>query len=117
MRKKIFDVLDTKPTIVDKDDAIDLKDFSGRIEFKDVWFKYIEDEWVLKGVSFKVNPGDTVAFVGATGSGKTTILSLIVRNYDIQKGQILIDGIDIKDIKRASLREHIRSNVARCFLI
>ncbi len=114
--EKIFDVLDTKPTIVDKDDAIDLKDFSGRIEFKDVWFKYIEDEWVLKGVSFKVNPGDTVAFVGATGSGKTTILSLIVRNYDIQKGQILIDGIDIKDIKRASLREHIGQMLQDVFL-
>src|SRR5690554_1743776 len=68
--EKIFDVLDTKPIITDEEDAIELESFSGRIEFKDVWFKYIEDEWVLKGVSFKVNPGDTVAFVGATGSGK-----------------------------------------------
>lgn len=114
--EKIFDVLDTPPTIVDAPDAIDLPTFSGQIEFKDVWFKYIEDEWVLRGVSFKVNPGDTVAFVGATGSGKTTILSLIVRNYDIQKGQILIDGIDIKKIKRSSLRSHIGQMLQDVFL-
>ncbi|MCK9235822.1 MAG: ABC transporter ATP-binding protein [Acholeplasmataceae bacterium] len=114
--EKIFDVLDTPPTIVDAPDAIDLPTFSGEIEFKDVWFKYIEDEWVLRGVSFKVNPGDTVAFVGATGSGKTTILSLIVRNYDIQKGQILIDGIDIKKIKRSSLRSHIGQMLQDVFL-
>jgi ATP-binding cassette, subfamily B, multidrug efflux pump len=114
--EKIFDVLDTKPVITDEVDAIELKTFSGKIEFKDVWFKYIEDEWVLKGVSFNVNPGDTVAFVGATGSGKTTILSLIVRNYDIQKGQILIDGIDIKKIKRSSLRKHIGQMLQDVFL-
>lgn len=114
--EKIFDVLDTKPVITDEDGAIELDTFSGKIEFKDVWFKYIEDEWVLKGVSFNVNPGDTVAFVGATGSGKTTILSLIVRNYDIQKGQILIDGIDIKKIKRSSLRKHIGQMLQDVFL-
>jgi len=114
--EKIFDVLDTKPLIIDEEDAIELESFSGNIEFKDVWFKYIEDEWVLKGVSFKVNPGDTVAFVGATGSGKTTILSLIVRNYDIQKGQILIDGIDIRRIKRSSLRKHIGQMLQDVFL-
>lgn len=114
--EKIFDVLDTKPMIIDEEDAIELESFSGNIEFKDVWFKYIEDEWVLKGVSFKVNPGDTVAFVGATGSGKTTILSLIVRNYDIQKGQILIDGIDIRKIKRSSLRKHIGQMLQDVFL-
>jgi ATP-binding cassette subfamily B protein len=114
--EKIFDVLDTKPVITDEDGALELETFSGKIEFKDVWFKYIEDEWVLKGVSFKVNPGDTVAFVGATGSGKTTILSLIVRNYDIQKGQILIDGIDIKKVKRSSLRKHIGQMLQDVFL-
>lgn len=105
--EKIFDVLDTKPEIEDENDSIELENFKGEIEFKNVWFKYVEDEWVLKDVSFKVNPNDTVAFVGATGSGKTTIMSLIVRNYDIQQGEILIDGIPIKKIKRSSLRANI----------
>ena len=105
--EKIFDVLDTIPEINDEVDAVDLDGFTGSIEFKNVWFKYVPDEWVLKDVSFKVNPSDTVAFVGATGSGKTTIMNLIVRNYEINEGQILIDGIDIKMIKRASLRKYI----------
>lgn len=114
--EKVFDVLDTKPDIIDEADAVDLTSFSGQIEFKNVWFSYIKDEWVLKDVSFKVNPGDTVAFVGATGSGKTTILSLIVRNYDIQKGQILIDGKDIKMLTRSSLRRHIGQMLQDVFL-
>ena len=114
--EKVFDVLDTKPDIIDEADAVDLTSFSGQIEFKNVWFSYLKDEWVLKDVSFKVNPGDTVAFVGATGSGKTTILSLIVRNYDIQKGQILIDGKDIKTLTRSSLRQHIGQMLQDVFL-
>jgi ATP-binding cassette subfamily B protein len=114
--EKVFDVLDTKPEITDREDAIELETFSGHIEFKDVWFSYIPNEWVLRGVSFKVNPGDTVAFVGATGSGKTTILSLIVRNYEIQKGEILIDGINIQNIKRSSLRRHIGQMLQDVFL-
>ncbi|MFA5720142.1 MAG: ABC transporter ATP-binding protein [Acholeplasmataceae bacterium] len=105
--EKVFDVLDTKPEITDDPDAIELKDFKGEIEFKNVWFYYDEGVWVLKDVSFKINPNDTVAFVGATGSGKTTIMNLIVRNYDVQKGEILIDGIPIKKIKLDSLRKEI----------
>ena len=114
--EKIFDVLDTKPAINDEKDAIELANFRGSIEFRDVWFSYIPDEWVLKGISFKVEPNETIALVGATGSGKTTILQLIVRNYDIQKGQILIDGIDIRRIKRSSLRSFVGQMLQDVFL-
>ena len=104
--EKIFTILDMVPEVVDAPDAMELPEIRGEIEFKDVWFAYKPGEWVLKGVSFHVMPHETVAFVGATGSGKSTILSLICHNYDIQKGQILIDGIDIKKIKISSLRRH-----------
>ena len=114
--EKIFTVFDMKPTLVDDPDAMELDEIRGEIEFKDVWFSYVPDEWVLKGVSFKIEPKQTVAFVGATGSGKTTILSLICRNYDIQKGQILIDGIDIRKIKIASLRRHFGQMLQDVFL-
>ena len=114
--EKIFTVLDMKPEVVDEPDAIDLPEIRGEIEFKDVWFAYKPEEWVLKGVSFHVNAKDTVALVGSTGSGKSTILSLIVRNYDIQKGQILIDGIDIRHIKIASLRKHFGQMLQDVFL-
>ena len=97
--EKIFTILDMNPEVVDEPGAIELDEIRGEIEFKDVWFAYNPGEWVLKGVSFHVQAKQTVAFVGSTGSGKTTILSLICRNYDIQKGQILVDGIDIKKIK------------------
>ena len=114
--EKIFAVMDMVPQIVDSPDAIELDHIEGKIEFKDVWFAYKPDEWVLKGVSFTVEPRQTVAFVGSTGSGKTTILSLICRNYDIQKGQILIDGIDIKKIKISSLRRHFGQLLQDVFL-
>ena len=114
--EKIFTILDMVPEVVDEEDAIELEEIKGEIEFKDVWFAYKPDEWVLKGVSFHVAPKQTVAFVGSTGSGKTTILSLICRNYDIQKGQILIDGIDIKKIKISSLRRHFGQMLQDVFL-
>ena len=114
--EKIFTILDMVPEVVDEEDAIELENIRGEIEFKDVWFAYKEDEWVLKGVSFHVDPRQTVAFVGSTGSGKTTILSLICRNYDIQKGQILIDGIDIRKIKISSLRSHFGQMLQDVFL-
>ena len=114
--EKIFTILDMEPNVVDEPDAIELDDIKGEIEFKDVWFAYIPGEWVLKGVSFHVHPKETVAFVGSTGSGKSTILSLIVRNYDIQKGQILIDGMDIKKIKISSLRRHFGQMLQDVFL-
>ena len=114
--EKIFTILDIVPEVVDSPDAVELDEIRGEIEFKDVWFSYKPDEWVLKGVSFHIQPRQTVAFVGATGSGKTTILSLICRNYDIQKGQILIDGIDIRRIKIASLRRHFGQMLQDVFL-
>ena len=114
--EKIYKILDIVPEVVDEDDAIELDHIEGNIEFKNVWFAYIEGEWVLKDVSFKVNAGDTVAFVGSTGSGKTTILSLICRNYDIQKGEILIDGINIRKIKISSLRRHFGQMLQDVFL-
>ena len=114
--EKIFTVMDMEPEIVDEPDAMELEEIRGEIEFRDVWFAYKPDQWVLKGVSFHVEPRQTVAFVGSTGSGKTTILSLICRNYDIQKGQILIDGIDIKRIKIASLRRHFGQMLQDVFL-
>ncbi len=114
--EKIFTVLDMEPEVVDEPDAIELDSLRGEIEFRNVWFAYKPDEWVLKGVSFHVDPRQTVAFVGATGSGKTTILSLICRNYDIQKGQILIDGIDIRRIKISSLRRRFGQMLQDVFL-
>ena len=114
--EKIFTIMDMVPEVVDESDAIELTDIRGEIEFKNVWFAYKEGEWVLQDVSFHVEPRQTVAFVGSTGSGKSTILSLICRNYDIQKGQILIDGIDIKKIKISSLRRHFGQMLQDVFL-
>ncbi|QVK21853.1 ABC transporter ATP-binding protein [Mycoplasmatota bacterium] len=105
--ERIFGILDDNQSISEEPDALDLDSIKGEIEFKNVWFKYIEDEWILKDVSFKINPKESFAFVGATGAGKTTILKLITRDWDIQRGQILIDGIDIKKIRLHSLRKYI----------
>ena len=114
--EKIFTVMDMSHDVVDDPDAVELEEIRGEIEFRDVWFAYKPGEWVLKGVSFHVEPKQTVAFVGSTGSGKTTILSLICRNYDIQKGKILIDGIDIRKIKLSSLRRHFGQMLQDVFL-
>lgn len=114
--EKIFTILDMRAEVTDDPDAIDVPHMKGHIEFKHVWFAYEGENWVLKDVSFTVEAGQTVAFVGATGSGKTTILSLICRNYDIQKGQILIDGMDIRKIKIASLRRHFGQMLQDVFL-
>ena len=105
--ERLYSLLDVEPEVVDAEDAIEIDHFEGKIEFRNVWFAYEKDNWILKDVSFVVEPKSTVAFVGATGAGKTTILSLIVRNYAIQKGQILIDDIDISKIKIDSLRKAI----------
>ncbi len=114
--EKAFSILDLPPAMVDAPDAMELEEIRGEIEFKDVWFAYVPGEWVLKGVSFHVGAGETVAFVGSTGSGKTTILSLICRDYEFQKGQILIDGVDIRKIKTSSLRRRFGQMLQDVFL-
>ena len=88
----------------------------GRIEFRDVWFAYHEDEWVLKNVSFTVEPGQTIALVGHTGSGKTTITNLLMRFYDVQRGQILLDGVDVREWDLQSLRENFAVVLQDVFL-
>ena len=114
--ERLLNLLDVAPEVLDDEDSIEIENFIGEIEFKNVWFAYNHENWILKDVSFKINPRETCAFVGATGAGKTTILSLIVRNYEIQKGQILIDGIDIKKIKMDSLRRGIGQMLQDVFL-
>lgn len=114
--ERLFNLLDVVPDVKDREGARDIDHFDGKIEFRNVWFAYKEDNWILKDVSFVINPKQTCAFVGATGAGKTTILSLIVRNYEIQKGQILIDDIDIKDITIKSLRKAIGQMLQDVFL-
>ena len=114
--ERLFNLLDVQPESLDKPNAIHVDNFVGKIEFRHVWFAYQEDEWILKDVSFVIEPKQTVAFVGATGAGKTTILSLIVRNFEIQKGQILIDDIDIADIEIKSLRKAVGQMLQDVFL-
>lgn len=114
--ERLFNLLDVKPEIRDREDAVAVDKFEGKIEFKNVWFAYKGEDWILKDVSFTINPKETCAFVGATGAGKTTILSLIVRNYEIQKGQILIDGRDISTIDIHSLRKGIGQMLQDVFL-
>ena len=114
--ERIFEILDTEIQILDTDEAIEIEKFEGKIEFEHVWFAYNAENWILQDVSFTIEPGQTVAFVGATGAGKTTILSLIVRNYEIQKGAIRIDGIDVRKIKIDSLRKHIGQMLQDVFL-
>ena len=114
--EKVFSIMDIQPKMVDAPDAIELDEVCGEIEFRDVWFSYVPGEWVLQGVSFHVEPRQIVAFVGSTGSGKSTILSLICRNYEFQKGEILIDGIDIRKIKISSLRRHFGQMLQDVFL-
>ncbi len=104
--ERIFLILDTEEE-QDEPDARPVPEVKGEIEFENVWFAYVDDEWVLKDVSFHVKPGETVALVGATGAGKTSIINLINRFYDIQKGVIRIDGRDIRKLKRTDLRRHI----------
>lgn len=102
--EKIFTILDEEPLIVNPDNPKILPEVKGRIEFEHVWFAYEGENWILKDVSFVIEPGKRAAFVGATGAGKSSILNLIGRYYDIQKGRITIDGVDIKELSTEQLR-------------
>ena len=103
---KIFSILDIKPDIVNPAHPVDVT-IRGRIEFRHVWFAYEKEDYILKDISFVIEPGQKVAFVGATGAGKSSILNLIGRYFDIQKGEILIDGVNIKEIDTNVLRAAI----------
>ncbi|MBE5769451.1 MAG: ABC transporter ATP-binding protein [Clostridiales bacterium] len=105
--EKIFTLLDEEPMVKDPETPVVLPEIKGRIEFDHVWFAYDNENFVLKDVSFTIEPGQKVAFVGATGAGKSSILNLIGRYYDIQKGAIRIDGVDIRDMTREQIRSAI----------
>ncbi|HLU82914.1 MAG TPA: ABC transporter ATP-binding protein [Trueperaceae bacterium] len=115
--ERIFDLIDTPEKITNAEDAVGfVSPFRGDVEFRDVWFAYEEGEWVLRGVDFKIAAGESVAFVGHTGAGKTTIISLVSRFYDVQKGGVFIDGVDVRDYDQTTLRQHIGIVLQDAFL-
>src|SRR5947209_3174652 len=105
--ERIFKVLDESIIVQDPPEPQAFGKVHGEIEFRDVWFAYNPGDWVLKGISFKIRPGERVAFVGATGAGKTSLISLISRFYDVQKGAACIDGIDVRNVRQKDLRKHV----------
>jgi ATP-binding cassette subfamily B protein len=105
--ERIFRVLDEQPTITDPPNPVPLTAVRGQVEFRHVWFAYNDEDWVLKGISFRIEPGESVAFVGATGAGKTSIISLMSRFYDVQRGSVLIDGLDVRYLAQGELRRHV----------
>ena len=105
--ERVFDIIDAKSLVSDKEGAIELKTVKGQILFKDVWFGYDKDNIVLKNINLDVKPGETIAILGATGSGKSSIINLIPRFYDVTKGSITIDGYDVRDVTLNSLRKQI----------
>ncbi len=105
--ERIFKLMDNNTFVLNPDKPVELKEVKGKIEFKDVWFAYNKDEYVLKNISLNINPGETVAIVGHTGAGKTSLINILTRFYDIQKGEIFVDGIDIKTLDKKELRKYI----------
>lgn len=114
--ERIFKLLDRAPAITDPHQPIEFNDCKGNINFNNVSFAYVKDNYVLKDISFSIKQGEKVAFVGATGAGKSSIMNLLCRFYDIQKGEILVDGINIKDIRQSDLRKNIGLVVQDIFL-
>ncbi len=121
--ERVFRLLDDSTMIPDPENPVHVSTLKGEIEFRNVWFAYNykhddpeKSEWVLKDVSFSIKPGETIAFVGHTGAGKTSIISLLSRFYDVQRGEILIDGINIKEMRQADLRKHIAVVLQDVFL-
>lgn len=113
--ERIFNVLDTDEKTVDNG-TLDPEKLKGEIEFKNVWFAYHDENWVLKNISFRVKSGETLALVGATGAGKSSVINLLNRFYEINKGSILVDGQDIREYKLSSLRSHIATVLQDVFL-
>lgn len=105
--ERIFQLIDTDNAISNPENPVAINRFAGEIKFNNVWFAYNNEDWVLKDISFKIKPGEMVAFVGATGAGKSSIINLLSRFYDIQKGSITIDGVDIKEMNKEDLRRNI----------
>ena len=114
--ERIFKLLDQNVFISDPERPAELADVRGKIEFRDVSFAYVDEQYVLKNLSFSIKPGEKVAFVGATGAGKTSIMNLLCRFYDVQKGEILLDGVNVKDITKENLRRNIGLVIQDIFL-
>jgi ATP-binding cassette, subfamily B, multidrug efflux pump len=105
--ERLFKLLDTPPVITNPEYPTPLGRVTGQVEFKNVWFAYDEGEWVLRDVSFQARPGQTIAFVGHTGAGKSSIINLLTRFYDVQQGEVLIDGTNVKDVSQQDLRRNV----------
>src|SRR3990172_3349269 len=105
--ERVFRLLDAPRTIADPAHPVELRHVRGEVRFENVSFAYNEGDWVLRDVDFTISAGESVAIVGATGAGKTSIITLISRFYDVQRGRILLDGVDIREIRQSDLRRHI----------
>ena len=114
--ERVFKLLDNKTMIRNPENPAKLENVKGKIEFKNVWFAYNNDEYVLKDISFSINPGERIAIVGHTGAGKTSIINILTRFYDINKGEILLDGVNIEKLDKRELRKHISMVLQDVFL-
>jgi ATP-binding cassette subfamily B protein len=114
--ERIFKLLDNKTMIRNPENPTKLENVKGSIDFKNVWFAYNGEDYVLKDISFSINPGETVAIVGHTGAGKTSIINILTRFYNINNGEILLDGINIEKLDKRELRKHISMVLQDVFL-